>query len=115
MYGMIDVVLGHGTVLCGHGETSESVQAMELVVHGDCIERATILVGFLRGGVQQDETVVRDNGTPVIIVIHWMKTEIKSLSVNICLRGLTYPRSVQSRQQSSQLFGYRLEGTLALR
>ena len=70
VYGMIDVVLGHSTVFGGHSEPSESVQAMELVVHGDCVERATVLVGFLRGRVQQDEAVVRDNGTPVIIVIH---------------------------------------------
>lgn len=49
VYGMIDVVLGHSTVLGGHGETSESIQTMELVVHGDCVEGATTFVGFLRG------------------------------------------------------------------
>lgn len=49
MDGVIDIVLGYATVLGGHSQTSESVQAMKLVVHGDCVERATILVGFLRG------------------------------------------------------------------
>jgi len=49
MDSVIDIVLGHGTVLCGHSETSESVQAMKLVVHGDRVERTTVLVGFLRG------------------------------------------------------------------
>ena len=75
MYGMIDVVLGHSTVLGGHSETSESVQAMELVVHGDCVEGTTVLVGLLRGRVQQDETVVRDDCTPVSIVIHWIEVD----------------------------------------
>jgi hypothetical protein len=49
VYGMIDVVLGHSTVLGGHSETSESIQAMELVVHGDCVEGTTVLIGLLRG------------------------------------------------------------------
>ena len=49
MNGVIDIVLGHGTVLGGHSEAPEPVQAMKLVVHGNRIERTTVLVGFLRG------------------------------------------------------------------
>ena len=49
VYSMIDVMLGHSTILCGHSKMPESIQAMELVVHGDRVEGTTALVGFLRG------------------------------------------------------------------
>ena len=65
MNSMVDVVLRYGIIQGGHGETPEPVQAMKLVIHGDCVERTAALVSFFRGRIQQDETVVRDNRTPV--------------------------------------------------
>jgi len=47
--GVIDVVLGHSPVLGGDSEASETIQAMKLMVHGDCVERTAVLISLLRG------------------------------------------------------------------
>ena len=57
--------------------------------------------------------MVRNNRAPVVVVIHWVKVDIRHLNTNVDKRELTYARSAQSGQRSSQLFGHRLEGTLA--
>ena len=89
--GVVDVVLCHGTVLGGHREASESVQAMKLVVHGDRVERATGLVGLFRGRVQQDETVVWNDRAPVILVVHWMEVVMRPLNADTDREGINIP------------------------
>ena len=91
MNGMVDVVLCHCTVLGGHGEASEPVQAVKLVVHGDRVERTTALVSLFRGRVQQDETVVWDDRAPVILVVHWMKMVISPSNANVDPKGSNVP------------------------
>ena len=91
MNGVIDVVLRHCTVLGGHSETSESVQAVKLVVHGNRVERTTALVGLFRGRVQQDESVVWDDRAPVILVVHWVKMVISLPNADVDPKGFNIP------------------------